>query len=89
MEFFLGYVRDGAVLLTLDAISNIRDAISLHCRPVVAGSQYPGGHGLGARVIATNPLMYFLHDIFGLLACDALSKGLLNPHLNSSPSIKV
>jgi len=75
VEFFPGYVRHGVVLLTLNAFSNIRDAISLHCRPVVAGSQYPGGHGLGARVIATNSLVYFLHDIFGLLACDALEQG--------------
>jgi len=75
VEFFLGYVRHGTVLLTLNALSSIRGAISLHCRPVVAGSQYPGGHGLGARVIATSSLVYFLHDIFGLLACDALEQG--------------
>jgi len=75
VEFFLGYVRHGAVLLTLNAFPNIRGAISLHCRPIVAGSQYPGGHGLGTRVIATNSLMYFLHDIFGLLACDTLEQG--------------
>ena len=72
MKFFLGYVRDGAVLLTLSAFSNVCGAVFLHCRPIVAGSQYSGGHGLGTRVIAANALMYFLHDVLGLIAGNTL-----------------
>ena len=74
MKFFLGYVRHGAVLLTLSAFSNISGAISLHCRPIITGAQYSGGHGLGTRVIAANALMYFLQDVVGLIAGNAFEQ---------------
>jgi len=48
------------------------DTIFLDGGPIVSCPQYSCCHGFGTGVITANPLMYFLHNVVGLLHCDAL-----------------
>ena len=63
--------------LTLVAFSNIVDAITLQCHPIVSNPHYLSRHYVPIGMCTTNTLMDFMYNFLGLVSIDTPQKYLV------------
>ena len=56
--------------LTLMALSDVGDAIVLHCHPIIPGPHYLSCHHVPTGMCTANALMDLMYDFLGLVSID-------------------
>ena len=74
--------------LTLMALSDVGDAIVLHCHPIIPGPHYLSYHYVPTGMRTTDSFMNLMHDFLGLISIDTSQKYLVLTLLIKNVSVQ-